>query len=181
MRRVAAIAGGGLLLLLVLIAVVAGSGGSPAATPAPADAAAPPPPTSADPADEAVAQANQLIAGGQKAAALDLVAGARKLYPSDARLPYLLGTLNFDRYYWSEGMRMFREAIRLEPSYRTDPELIRTVLRGFITTPRADAGIAAFLREDIGDAAKPFLQETATDHPNAMIRERAASELRRYR
>ena len=74
----------------------------------------------------------------------------------------------------------FRDAIRLEPSYRSDPELIKTVLRGFNTTPSYNDDLAGFLRDDIGSAAQPLLEETARDHPNPVIRSRAAAELRRY-
>ena len=111
-----------------------------------------------------------------------LDAGARAAGPGEFTLrAFLAGKLYFDKYYWTDGMKMLRDAIRLEPSLRTERELIRTVLRGFIVTPRADAALAAFLREDIGDEAKPYLEETASDHPNPAIRARAASELRRYR
>jgi hypothetical protein len=55
------------------------------------------------------------------------------------------------------------------------------VLRGFLTTPSYNSDLASFLREEIGSAAQPFLEETARDHPNATIRSRAASELHRYR
>ena len=54
-------------------------------------------------------------------------------------------------------------------------------LHGFITTPGYNDELAAFLRDDIGSAAQPFLEETARDHPNPAIRGRAANELRRYR
>jgi hypothetical protein len=54
------------------------------------------------------------------------------------------------------------------------------VLKGFNTTPRYDSALASFLRDTIGEAAKPFLEETAAGHPNPGIRARAASELRRY-
>jgi tetratricopeptide (TPR) repeat protein len=134
-----------------------------------------------DPADETLARANDLIARGQRSAALDLLLAGRKLYPSDARLPYLLGKLYFERLYWTDGLKSFRDAIRLDPSYRTDGELIKTVLRGFITTPRTEDALADFLREEIGAEAKPFLEETAAGHPKEMVRARAASELRRYR
>jgi len=100
-------------------------------------------------------------------------AGCRVLQQEDATLAGL----------WlcaTEGLRSFRDALRLEPSYRGDPELIKLVLRGFITTPSYNNDLAAFLREEIGSAAVPFLEETARDHPNPMIRSRAVSELRRY-
>jgi hypothetical protein len=63
---------------------------------------------------------------------------------------------------------------------KSDPELIKTVLKAFITTPRYESQLANFLRESIGDDAKPYLEETAQTHPNASIRARAESELRRY-
>ena len=170
-------------LAVVVVAVAAFTGGDPASAPeAATDAPPPPPPDRPDPADEALARANDLVAGGQKSAALDLVLAARKLSPRDPRLAFLAGRLCFDKLYWTEGMKHLREAIRLDPRYRLDPELIKTVLRGFNVTPRGVADVlAAFLREDIGDAAKPYLQETAADHPNPTIRARAAAELKRYR
>jgi tetratricopeptide (TPR) repeat protein len=184
-RRIALIGGGAILALVILIAVVAGRGGdqAPAAVSDAAGAASgsSDPHMEINPADETLAQANDLLARGQRAAAIDLVVAARKLYPGDARLPYLLGKLYFERLYWTDGLKMFRDAIRLDPSYRSDAELIKIVLRGFITTPRTEDALADFLHQDIGAEAKPFLEETAAGHPNATVRARAASELRRYR
>jgi len=185
LRRIAVAVGGALVVLVVVIIVVVAGGGA-ARAPAPQDAqvVAPDPrdpPDRADPADDTIARANDLIERGQKSAAIDLLVAARKIYPQDARLPYIAGKLYFEKLYWTDGMKMFHDAIRLDPSYRTDRELIRTVLRGFITTPRADAGLAAFLHDEIGDEARPFLEETASEHPSSLIRARAASELRRYR
>jgi len=83
------------------------------------------------------------------------------------------------RYSWfTDGVKAFRDAIRLDPAYRSDPELVKTAIRGFITTPDTDPRIEELLR-DLGDAAKPALEETAKSHPNATIRARAAAELRR--
>ena len=77
-------------------------------------------------------------------------------------------------------LESFRDAIRIEPTYRTDPELIKTVLKGFITTPTYNEELSSFLRDDIGDPAKAFLEETSREHPNATKRARAAQELKRY-
>ena len=162
---------------VVAVAAFTG-GGTSAAVPDAAPTASPP--ARPDPAGEALARANDLVAGGQKSAALDLVLAARKTSPGDAHLAFLAGRLYFDKLYWTEGLKQLRETLRLDPRFRLDPELIKTVLRGFIVTPRADTALAAFLREDIGEAAKPYLQETAADHPNPIIRERASIELKRY-
>ncbi|TMQ16031.1 MAG: serine/threonine protein kinase [Deltaproteobacteria bacterium] len=118
---------------------------------------------------------------GEKEAALDVLRRARRQYPDSALLAYTAGRICFSKYYWTEGLKDFRDAIRSDPGYRSDPELIKIVLRGFITTPGYNDDLAGFLRDDIGSAAQPFLDETARDHPNPVIRSRAAAELRRYR
>jgi serine/threonine-protein kinase len=128
-----------------------------------------------------VGHANDLVAEGDREQALDLLARSRRQYPTNAALAYAAGRIYFSKFYWTEGLRSFRDAIRNDSSYRTDPELIKTVLRGFITTPGYNDDLAAFLRDDIGSAAQPFLEETARDHPNPAIRSRAAGELRRFR
>jgi eukaryotic-like serine/threonine-protein kinase len=134
-----------------------------------------------DPGREIAARATELAAQGEREAALDLLARSRRQYPGSAAMSYAAGRILFSKFYWTDGLKSFREAIRSEPSYRTDPELIKAVLRGFITTPGYNEELAAFLRDDIGSAAQPFLEETARDHPSSAIRSRAANELRRYR
>ena len=86
------------------------------------------------------------------------------------------GKANFGRLYWSDGIDDFRDAIRLDKSYRDDPELLKAVLKGFITTPDSDDRIVAFMRE-IGPPLRPYLEETAEKHPNKQKRARARAEL----
>jgi serine/threonine protein kinase len=133
-----------------------------------------------DPVRDIAARATDLAGQGEREAALDLLARSRRQYPDSGVLAYTAGRLQFSKYYWTDGLKSFRDAIRSDPRYRTDPELIKTVLRGFITTPSYNDELAAFLRDEIGSAAQPYLEETARDHPSAAIRSRAASELRRY-
>jgi serine/threonine-protein kinase len=132
-------------------------------------------------ADEVVARANALVAQGDREGALDLLVRARKQDPDSGPLAYAAGRIYFSKFYWSDGLKSFRDALRSEPTYRTDPELIKIVLRGFIMTPSYNDELASFLRDDIGGPARSFLEETARDHPNATVRSRAAGELRRYR
>ena len=134
-----------------------------------------------DPGREIAARATELAAQGDREAALNLLARSRKQYPGSAAMSYAAGRIFFSKFYWTDGLKSFREAIRSDPSYRSDRELIKTVLRGFITTPGYNEELAAFLRDEIGSAAQPFLEETARDHPSPAVRSRAASELRRYR
>ena len=129
---------------------------------------------------DVLARANALVAQGDKDAALELLNRARRQSPDDAALAFAAGRVYFAKYYWSEGLRNFRDAIRSDPSYRSDPELIKTVLRGFVMTPSYNDDLASFLHDDIGAAARPMLEETARDHPSPAIRTRATTELRRY-
>ena len=100
-----------------------------------------------------------------------------ELDPAATRL-VAAGNAHFAKLWWTDGIKEFREAIRIAPSLRSDPELIKTVVRGFITTPEYDPRLADFLVE-LGSPAVPYVDETARTHPRSEIRARAAMLLRR--
>ena len=180
-----AIAGGGVIVLVIIIAVLATRGGRKQATTAPADAAlrADDPNVTmekGDPVGDVLSRANEYVANGRRETAIDLLASARRTFPDDARLAYLAGTLYFSKLWYTDGLKHLRDAVRLDPAYKSDPDLIKTVLKAFNTTPRYDSALGGFLHDQIGEAARPFLEETAQNHPNAGIRARAAGELKRY-
>jgi serine/threonine-protein kinase len=178
-RRKVVLAGGGVAALVVSIVLVARCRGSapPASAVASGDAGI----EATAPTDAIVHDILDRIVAGDKDTALELALRARRQYPDNGELASLAGRIYFAKLYWTDGIRQFRDAIRLSPAYRTDPELIKTVLRGFITTPDVDDRIEEFLRVDIGPEARSYLEETARDHPNAIIRARAAWELKRFR
>jgi tetratricopeptide (TPR) repeat protein len=181
-RRNLAILGGALVAAIVLIAVIAGGGHektSKVTADAPGAAGSDLAPTDQVPA--VLARANDLDQGGDPEAALSVLTKARKQYPDSAQLAAAAGKLYFDKLWFSDGVKQFRDALRLDPSLRQDADIIKTALRGFITTPDVDDRIEEFLREDIGAAARPYLEETAKTHPNKQIRARAQAELRRFR
>ncbi len=131
-----------------------------------------------DPAATIVAQADELVAAGKPDAALDALVKARRLYPDRASLAYAAGKLYFAKLWFNDGIKSFRDAIKLDPSYRSDPELVKAVVRGFIMTPEYDERLGSFLLE-LGDAAQEALDETARSHPNPQVRARATAQLRR--
>jgi serine/threonine-protein kinase len=181
-RQQLAIGGGALVVVIIIIAAIAGSrGGSPSTKGVVADAAVAVI-TSSDSnhADEQVARVTELMASKRSESALELALSAHRVFPKDPRLPYLAGTLYFNKFYYTAGLQQFRDTFALDPTYRSDPELIKTVLRHFIADPSYNRELANFLRDDIGEPAKPFIEETAKDHPKANVRARAAAELRRY-
>ena len=187
-RRQLQIAAGVLGGLVLLVIVAVAKSGGPAAVSRDAGVAAvvapepiEMPAVPRDPAIELIERAQQLIDANKRDAALELVDNGRGVFPTNATLAYMAGKLYFGKLYWTAGLKAFHEAIAADPTYRGDPELIKYVLRGFITTPSYNAELATFLRVEIGAAAQPFLQEAADSHPNAAIRARAAAELKRYR
>jgi serine/threonine-protein kinase len=134
-----------------------------------------------DPGQPILQRASELAAQGDREAALELLNRSRRQIPDSAGIPYAAGRLFFAKYFWTEGLKAFRDAIRIDPSYRSDPELLKAALRGFIMTPSYSDDLASFLHDDIGAASRPLLEETSRDHPIPAIRSRAANELRRYR
>ncbi len=184
-RKQLLVAGGGLLGVIVLVAIIAGAHSSSSTPSSSGDGSATQPHggdvAQGDPVPGIVAEANDLLANGDRERALSLLVKARRDFPQNAQLAFQAGRVYFAKLYWTDGLASFRDAIRLDPSYRSDPELIKTALRGFITTPGVERDLETFLREDIGEPAVPYLEETARDHPNPTIRARAANELRRFR
>jgi eukaryotic-like serine/threonine-protein kinase len=139
-----------------------------------------PAPTSNDPVADLIASATQMAADGRRQPGIDLLLRARKTYPKDARVPYHASKLYLEKMWWADGLKLARSAIALDPAYRNDAELIKLVLKGFNSTASYDWMLAKFLREDIGPAAKPFMEDTAKAHPNPIVRKRATAELKRY-
>jgi eukaryotic-like serine/threonine-protein kinase len=178
-RKQLAIVGGALVLVVVAIVLASRHTGSPPAPVSRDASVAAIVADAADPVAAALDSAQHLLTSDERDAALDVLARARREHPEAASLPLLAGRIYFAKLYWTDGLRELRDAIRLDPTLRSDPELIKTVLKGFITTPYIERALEAFLREDIGAPAVPYLEETAREHPSATVRARAAAELRR--
>ena len=187
-RGIAIIAGAIAALATVVIVVVATRTD---ATPTRQDVVTPPPASidaaprvesteTGDAVEAIVLRGLELAAAGRREAALDLFLDARKTYPKDARLAYQASKLYLDKMYKADGLKLARTAIALDPKYKSDDELIKLVVKLFNTTASTDWTLSKFLREDIGPAAKPYLEDTAKGHPNPIVRKRAAAELRRY-
>jgi serine/threonine-protein kinase len=192
-RRVVVAAGiSGLALLAILIAAL--TGGDHSAGPAPDSGL-----TEIDGVDEVeeafeleadleasvpdlpgVTQVKELLAQGRKQLALRKLLELRREHGDSAEVHYLLGRLYFDRLWWNDGLAAYAQAIQLDARYAAYPPLIKSTLEGFIRSPEHHRGIADFLRNEIGDVARPYLEETARSHPKKRVRDRAGRELERY-
>jgi hypothetical protein len=176
------IGSGGLgLLLIIVVATLHTSGGAAPppvhpviVAPAPIDA------MPVDPIAPVLARIADLYSNGDVEPALSLATKARRQYPDSAQLAFLEGKIYFAKLWWTDGIKALRDAIRLDPGYRRDPELIKLAIRAFLTTPDRDPELAELLHSDIGDAARPVLEDVAKTNSNAALRARASTELKRF-
>jgi hypothetical protein len=172
------IAGGGLVALIIVIVIAASGGGDtqkPTTTTGQGSSPIADEPKG-DPVPEVVERANALLTSEDYEEAVAVLKRARKANPDNAELAFLSGKANFGRLWWTDGIADFREAIKLDDRYKENEDLLKTVLKGFLTTPDADERIVAFMRE-IGPPLRPLLEETAEKHPNKAKRARARAEL----
>jgi tetratricopeptide (TPR) repeat protein len=189
------ILGGFVLLVLVALSIgrglgrkvgtvaePAGAAPAPAAapggpSPAGATAARAPAPAASAPAGESpqVEQARQLVAAGQTPQAIQVLEQLRAEKPSDADAPYMLATIYFDQHRWSEALGAAQAAVRLNPGFRTDGDLIRGAIRS-LSNDRGYERSQTFLR-GLGGGATPFLKEAARHDPNPKVRQRSAELL----
>jgi tetratricopeptide (TPR) repeat protein len=123
-----------------------------------------------------IEKATALIASEDYDEAVSVLKRARKSNSDNAQLAFLSGKANFGRLYWEQGIEDFREAIRIDDGYKENPDLLKTVLKGFLTTPDTDDRIVELMRE-IGPPMRPLLEETAEKHPKKNLRARARAEL----
>jgi len=182
---------GGVFVVLVIVLIGTRSGDKPTKHPetvATAGSAAAPiePPEIEMPGDDPTTEQAVLdkartdITARRTEPALALLLRARKKYPQNGEIPYLAGRLYFDKMWWNDGLKMFREALKNDPNYATDGDMIKAIVRGFATTPTYNNDIARFLREEIGSSAEAYLDEVANTHSNPSVRKRAADELKKY-
>jgi hypothetical protein len=160
---------------IVLVAIIVGlTRGSKEPTPAVKKEE---PAPKLDGADAPLAKAAELADAGNKKEAIEQLAAARTEFPKDPRVAYQLGILYFATKQGSLGLKQFRDTLELDGTYRADPDLIKAVLGAFNSASEYPAELGAFLRNDIGAPARQYLEETASTHPSAKVRNRAKAEL----
>lgn len=177
------------LLVTVIAWPVEASDSAPAAaaipvraTPAPAPSEraptelAPTTITTAAPAavpDPELDAAMALVRAGRDREAQQSLEALRAKRPGDATIAYRLANLYYDRPWPPKALRAYRDAMRLDPRYRSDPTLLANTIRAL--SSHSARGLAfQLLERDIGAPALPLLEETAASHGNKQVRARAA-------
>jgi serine/threonine-protein kinase len=118
-----------------------------------------------------------LLDAGQREEALVGLRVLRRRSPRNAYVPYLMGTLYFDKRWWSEGMKAYAASIRNNPAYRRKRRIIKDLIDA-LGGRRTEAEAARMLQKT-GRASLHYLRAAAKKHHSARVRQRAASLARR--
>jgi hypothetical protein len=95
-------------------------------------------------------------------------------HPTDGRVRYLLGNLEFADKNPSAGLQAYEEALRFDPGLRADAALLVNI-RGELGDRRVGAAALDMLIKQVGKPASDLLADIASDDRRAEFR-RAARE-----
>jgi eukaryotic-like serine/threonine-protein kinase len=127
--------------------------------------APPPPPKRATTIHDAVV----LIKAGKSELALSSLHVLKKKHPKSAYIPFLLGSLYFDKQWWSVALSHYGTAIKINADYKKNPTLIRNVIR-MLGSKKTSGTASHFLRFRIGKPAIPYLKLAAQNSPNGHVK-----------
>jgi hypothetical protein len=143
------------------------------------DRPAPPPPRPAAPLARTLPAVTALIKKGERELAISSVHAMWKRTPKDARLPYLLGNLYFDKRWWTIGMQYYNAAIARSPAYKGNQTLIRNVISA-IGNPKTRGKATYLLTKVIGSGAKGLVRAASKNHADLAVRKAAQSLIKRW-
>ncbi|MBL4634420.1 MAG: serine/threonine protein kinase [Kofleriaceae bacterium] len=114
---------------------------------------------------------NQLIARKQIGQASRVLDKLRQKNPKSAYLAFTQGSLDMERLYWKDGFEAYRDAIDLDPRYRSHPRLIRDGIKG-LSSKSQSWRASSFLIKNIGSAARPTLEAALEYMKNPKLKAR---------
>jgi serine/threonine-protein kinase len=103
----------------------------------------------------------EAVAAGKGGQARQALAKIRRRWPENVRANYLLGLAYMEIRYWRDGFSALRKAIELNESLREDEAIIKAAIRSLTSRSKPELG-ERFLRDSIGEPARPYLEETAS-------------------
>jgi serine/threonine-protein kinase len=127
-----------------------------------------------------LAQAQTLLDQGRTRQARDLLEKLRRQDRDNAHVHYLLGKAYFQELWVQDGLDAFRDAIALDPKYRSNRDLIESAAVGLANDSHHYA-VSRFLVRDIGRDARPALENMAARHHRDDVRARATRALGQIR
>ena len=126
-----------------------------------------------------VHDAVNLIKAGHREEALASLRVLKKRSPASAYIPFLMGSLHFDKTWWSVAMDNYAEAIRKNAQYKHNPVINRNLIK-MLSSPRTSTRASSFLR-GVGHPAAMYLRYAAAHDPNPVVKKTAAALAKQIR
>jgi len=131
-----------------------------------------PDPTPKAPPVNSIRDAKAAVAEGRRE---DAIQGLRKLArkrPTSAYIPYLLGTLYYEKLWVTPAMEQYAAAIKNDRSYRKKSTINKHAVRTLGSTKASKKAVSLILHS-IGTAALPYLKKAAKSDRSRTVRRRA--------
>jgi len=121
---------------------------------------------------------NRLIARKQVGQASRVLDRLRQKNPKSAYLAFMQGSLDMERLYWKDGFEAYRDAIDLDPRYRSHQPLIRDGIKG-LSSKSQSWRASSFLVKNVGSAARPTLEAALQTMKNPKLKARLRAILKK--
>jgi hypothetical protein len=133
-------------------------------------------PPGADEPPEVAAIKARIIRGDRSTKTLKEMQKLSYKYPKNAEVAYILGQLYCDKLWMNDGLPALGRALQLQPAFRSNPFLIKAVVRG-LGNDGDHLKVQRFLAREIGKPAVPFLQEVLDGPARQQVKDRATTTL----
>jgi len=111
----------------------------------------------------------QLIKDGKRDVALASLQALWKKTPNSSYIPFLLGNLYYDQFWWAVAMDHYTAAIKKDVNYRANPTLNRNVIH-MLASNKTSRQAQAFLKYTVGKFALPYLKYAAQHDANSQVK-----------
>jgi serine/threonine-protein kinase len=120
-----------------------------------------------------------LIQAGKREEAIASLRMLQKKETKSAYIPFLLGSLYFDKTWWSVSMDNYAQAIHINPAYKNNGVISRNLIK-MLASAKTRARASGFLR-GIGHPASNYVKYAAAHDPNPVVKKYAAGLAKQIR
>jgi tetratricopeptide (TPR) repeat protein len=127
---------------------------------------------------KSVGEVKELIRDGKREAAIQGLQKLRREQPRNAQIVFLLANLYSEKNWWSDALEHYREAIRLDGSYRKRSALIRNIIQ-MLSAEKLGKKAMYTLIKTVGRPALPQLRRALKREKNPTAKRRISATIRK--
>jgi len=120
-----------------------------------------------------------LIQAGKREEAIASLRMLQKKQTKSAYIPFLLGSLYFDKTWWSVSMDNYAQAIHVNPEYKNNGVISRNLIK-MLASAKTRGRASGFLR-GMGHPAVAYVKYAAAHDPNPVVKKYAAGLAKQIR